>query len=280
MLYKYKFNIMTTQCELQIYCTQHSLANSCAEDILKEAKRLEIKYNYFNKTSYLSKINQRDENRLDNETKQIFQRSKGYYKSTQGIFDITTATIKECLNLKMLNEYYETKNKLMPYVGCEHFKINKNKIYFDNDFTKIDLGGFVKEYAVDRAVGILNKNKIKSALVNFGGDLYVLGKKPNNTRFQIGIKNPINLNENLFIVELENQALTTSASYERNVKIEDIELSHIISKKEFQKNILSATVVANSCVESGIYSTVLMLDENIQTKNKTFLVDKELNVIS
>lgn len=280
MLEIFKFEAMTTPCELQLYTPKKDLATSCAKEILHELKRLEAKYNYFDKNSYLSSLNERKSNILDFETKSLLQRAKQYYKKTNGVFDITVATIKELYKLTSLEELAKQKEKLLPYVGCERFLIKKDKLYFDNEFTKIDLGGFVKEFAVDRAVSIVKKYKIKSALINFGGDIYALGLKPNNEKFKIGIKNPLKKEENLFFIELCNQALTTSASYERNYSIEDKNYSHIISKENKEEEILSSSVVSNSCVECGVYSTSLMIDKSLKTSNKTYLINKDLEVIS
>ena len=178
MLEIYKFDCFTTPCELQLYCSDKTVADNCAKDILHESKRLEKKYNYFDSNSLVSKINNRTMTLLDNESKTLLSRAKQYYTKTNTIFDITLATIKDIYTINnSLNEVKIQKESLSKYIGCDHFTIKKNKIYFDNDFTKIDLGGFVKEFSVDRAVSIIKKYKIKSALVNFGGDIFAIGTK-------------------------------------------------------------------------------------------------------
>jgi thiamine biosynthesis lipoprotein len=272
MRFIYKFEVMTTECEVILLTPDQSRADICAKAILSEAKRLEKKYNYFDENSYLSQINQRRENRLDGETKSILQRAIRYYNLTDKIFDITVATIKNLYLKEDTKEALHVKReKLLAYVGCEHIKIKKETIRFDNEFTKIDLGGFVKELAVDNAVKMIKKAKIASALVNFGGDIYALGRKEDGSKFRIGIKNPHNPNEHANYFELENQALTTSASYERNYTIEDEVFSHIIPTCKSEKKILSATVISSSCVESGVYSTALMINPELKTKNQTYL---------
>ena len=161
----YKFSAMSTPCEVILYSDEKIKADSVAHAILNETKRLEKKYNYYNKDSLLSQINTRATKELDNETKSLLNRAKDYYKQTDGIFDITVATIKNLYTqTPTIKELDAQKKTLSEFVGCEHFEIKKNKILFDNEFTTIDLGGFVKEYAVDRAVNIVKKNKISSAL--------------------------------------------------------------------------------------------------------------------
>jgi len=254
----YKFECFTSPCEVQLYCDDKRVADNCAKDILTESKRLEKKYNYFDSHSVLSKLNKREITLLDSETKSVLSRAKQYYTKTNKIFDITVITSKNNTNLAQ-------------YVGCEHFEIKKNKLYFNNKFTKIDLGGFIKEYSVDKAVAIIQKYKIQSALINFGGDIFALGKKPNKEKFTIAIKNPNDTLQNILSLSIENEALTTSALYERE--------GHIRTKIKMQKNILSATVVSKSCVESGIFSTALMCDDTLKTKNQKYLIDANLKII-
>jgi thiamine biosynthesis lipoprotein len=280
MLEIYKFECFTSPCEVQLFCNDRQKANNCAKEILEETKRLELKYNYFNSNSLISKINNRTINILDNETKNILTKAKQYYKLTNGIFDITIATIKDLYqDNNNLKDIASKKIKLLPYIGCEHYNIKKNKIYFDNIYTKIDLGGFVKEYSVDKAILIIKKYHIKSALVNFGGDIYALGKKPDNSKFNIGITNPIDKEKILFSIPIENQSLTTSASYERYKVIENQNISHIMSKSTNEHNILSATVVSNSCITSGIFSTSLMINPKLTTKEQIYLINNKLEII-
>ncbi len=269
---------MTAPCELHLYHNSKQHSDKVAKKILKYAKALEQKYNYFNPSSYLSSINARTTDILDTQTKELLKRAKSYYLATNCIFDITTATIKDIYKLDNIKKFDQEKARLSQFVGCENFEIKRDKIIFSNSFTKIDLGGMVKEYAVDKAVQIIKKYNIGSALVNFGGDIYAVGKNPNNTKFKIGIKNPLNKKQNLLFVEIEDEALTTSASYERNYTIENQNFSHIISKKHKTGEILSATVVSKNCVASGVYSTSLMIDSNMSIPYKKILIDKNLNI--
>jgi thiamine biosynthesis lipoprotein len=270
----YKFHAMSTPCEITIYHDSKSKADETASMVLKETKRLEKKYNYFDENSLLSQLNHRQERHLDSETKTLLQRAKGYYHDTNHLFDVTIATIKPLYHDRQnLTNLKREKEALLAYVGCEHFSIKKSQLIFDNPYTKIDLGGFVKEYAVDRATMLLKKRKIASGLINFGGDIYALGKKPNGEKFKIGIVNPYNKENHAHYIEISNQALTTSASYERSIQIEESIYSHILSKEEMLDSPASVTVISPSSVESGVYSTAIMIDKRLKTKHQTYIID-------
>lgn len=271
---------MTSPCEVHIYSNDDPKARATAQAILKMAKELEEKYNFYNPISYLSSLNQRKNNRLDAQTKDILIRAKLFYGKTNGVFDVTMGTLTQSRKLPTVEAVEREMEKLKPFVGAKHFKIKKDKLIFDNPHTLIDLGGFVKEYAVDLAVKVLKKAKIASALINFGGDIYALGAKPNGQPFSVGIKNPLNPNKYITGAEISNQALTTSASYERNHQIEGKSYSHIISTQSLQKQIISATVISSSVVESGVFSTALMIDPELSTPLNKILIDETLKILS
>ena len=258
MLEIYKFTSMSTPCEVKLYSDNKLLSDNCAKEIMYECKRLEEKYNYYDNNSFLSKLNNRITNLLDSETKSLLSSAKQYYKKTNGIFDITIITVKE-------------NNSLKDYVGCNNFNIKKNKLYFTNEYTKLDLGGFVKEYSVNQAIKIIKKYKIKSALVNFGGDIYALGHKPNGSKFSIAITNPKDNTKTLFNIEISNQSLTTSALYER--------IGHIQSLEKLNSEILSVTVVSNCTIKSGVYSTSYMISQDIKTSCDVYKITNELKVV-
>jgi thiamine biosynthesis lipoprotein len=275
----FQFEAMSTPCEVLIYLDDKQKASAIAKEILIQTKELEKRYSYYNPTSTLSQINKRELQELDAKTKDILTKAKEFYKLTNHIFDITIATIKPLYSLTDLESFYEQKEKLSAYVGCEHYEIKKNKIFFDNPYTQLDLGGFVKEYAVDKAVALLKKRKVLHAMVNFGGDIYALGTKPSGEPFRVGIKNPHNPKEPITQIALQDMALTTSASYERNYTIGAKNFSHILSKQEMQQEFLSLSVVCKDTLTSGVYSTALNIDASLKPPCNVIKIDKNLKVV-
>jgi len=66
---------MSTPCELILFADDKHKADSTAQAVLVEAKRLEKKYSYYKEDSILSQINSRTTKELDSETKNILQRA-------------------------------------------------------------------------------------------------------------------------------------------------------------------------------------------------------------
>lgn len=272
---------MTTPCEILLYTNNRNLAIRVAADIKSNSFRLEKKYNFYSEDSFVTEINRRKNNcpGIDPETRDVLTTVRNLSKKTEGNFDITAGTLKQCLSLDSIEAVEACRERLKPHIGINSWNIVGNEIVFNNFHTQIDLGGVIKEYAVDQAAEIANQAGL-AALINFGGDIYVNGIKPDGQPFGIAIKNPKDPEQKLAIIQLRDQGLTTSAHYERNTEIEGKSYSHIIGEARGKLKILSATVISESVLKSGIFSTSLMLDPSLQVSNQLglILIDDQLRL--
>jgi len=277
--YSHQFDCMTTPCEVQLYSTDAKSAEKVARLIERNTRRLEKKYNFFSDDSLIAKINNREQGivNIDKETHHVLSIVQRLSAATQGHFDITVGTLKQCSKQTTVAKIEACRARLKPFIGADKWRLTENNIHFSNKFVKLDLGGVIKEFAVDQA-GEIAKNENMAALINFGGDIYVNGNKPDGSPFNIAIKNPKNPQENIAILQLSNQGLTTSAHYERSTLVEGESYSHIINanssnnKSNNTSVILSATVISHSVLTSGIYSTSLMVNSNL-------IVDDDINIV-
>jgi thiamine biosynthesis lipoprotein len=166
------------------------------------------------------------------------------------------------LKAPTLDEYNQRRNELLPFASLEHVSLVENRLSFSNDFTKIDLGGIVKEYAVDQAVIQLQNLEIKSALINFGGDIAAYGSC-HDLPWKIGIQNPDLPDLNLIEVELHNQSLCTSGHSKRYTTIENQNITHIIDSSQNDNKYTQVSIIAPTTVDAGIWSTALLVNPNI-----------------
>jgi len=279
--YSHQFNCMTTPCEVLLYATDAKSAQKVAHLIESNTRRLEKKYNFFSDDSFIGKINNRNQSiiPIDKETHHVLSIVQALSATTQGSFDITVGTLKQCAKQKTVSKIEACRAKLKPFIGPDKWRLTEDSLHFSNELVKLDLGGVIKEFAVDQA-GEIAKNENMAALINFGGDIYVNGNKPDGSPFNVAIKNPKNPQENIAILQLSNQGLTTSAHYERSTLVEGESYSHIINTNSNNTNeregkvsqILSATVISHSVLTSGIYSTSLMV-------NSSLVIEGDINVV-
>jgi thiamine biosynthesis lipoprotein len=82
---------------------------------------------------------------------------------------------------------------------------------------RMSLGGIAKGYAVDAAARVLQAEGLSAFLVQAGGDLFVRGRKPDGSRFRVGVRDPRGKDSNDFfaLLEVEDHAFSTAGDYER-----------------------------------------------------------------
>jgi thiamine biosynthesis lipoprotein len=128
---------------------------------------------------------------------------------------------------------------------------------------EIDLGGVGKEYAVDRAAGLITAEIGDAFLVNFGGDLYASGPRRGDRPWRVGVDDPDRPGEAVLSrVDLPRGGLATSGDARRYVIFEGRRLGHILNPKTgwpVEGAPRAVTVLAGTCVEAGTLSTLAYL---------------------
>ena len=130
-----------------------------------------------------------------------------------------------------------------------------NTITSLNRAVMIDLGGYAKGYALDRAALILRQGGVKAALINVGGNLLAIGR-PGARAWTVGIQDPRG-DGALASVELhDNEAMGTSGDYQRYFMKEGKRHPHIIDPRSGQTVdlVASVTVITGGGSDAGLRS--------------------------
>jgi thiamine biosynthesis lipoprotein len=140
----------------------------------------------------------------------------------------------------------------------------------------IDLGAVAKGFAIDLAANELKE--FKGFVVNAGGDLFAGGFDQKGEPWKIGIQHPEIKDEIIYVIEISNEAVCTSGSYERkNAKLPG--MHHIINPqtKESPNDWVSSTVIAPFAMMADAFSTTAFLLGN--EKGKKLIKDVNLRGI-
>ena len=127
---------------------------------------------------------------------------------------------------------------------------------------QVDLGAVGKGYASDEVAEILRENEINSALLDVGGSVQMIGKKPDGSDWKIGLKNPLS-DGNLGVLSISDCAVVTSGNYERYFIGEDGKrYGHIIDPATghpTENELASVTVIAKNAKLCDGLSTALFV---------------------
>ncbi len=130
-----------------------------------------------------------------------------------------------------------------------------------SDGMELDFGAIGKGFAADKSVEILKKNGIKSALLDFGGNIQAIGKKPDGNLWRVGIKNPWDGGA-AAALSVEDKAVVTSGGYERFFEKDGVRYIHIFDPKTgrpSQSDLESVTIICESGKYADALSTALFV---------------------
>ena len=127
---------------------------------------------------------------------------------------------------------------------------------------KIDLGAIAKGYTSSKIIDIFKENNIKSGMVTLGGNVQVLGKKPDGSLWKVGIQNPISESEYLGVLQTSDKAVITSGGYERNFTKNGKTYHHILDPSNgypANNGLTSVTIISSDGTLADALSTSLFV---------------------
>ena len=133
----------------------------------------------------------------------------------------------------------------MQYVGFDKVSLSENTVVLLPGM-EIDLGAVAKGYACDLVTEDLKSKGVTSALVSLGGNISMIGSKPDGSDWKISVEHPEN-RDSLGLLSLSDVSVVTSGAYERYFEDENgNRYGHILDPstgKPAQSGIASVTVV-------------------------------------
>lgn len=234
-------------------------------------KKLEHILSFYNDNSDITKINKnagKDFVNVSDSTFEIVKKSKYYSQLTDGLFDISVAPLVKAWGIcndspKVLNN--DTINKLLPLINYNDIILDEENvsIMLKKENQKIDLGGIAKGYITDLIIDFYKENNVKSAIVNIGRNIKVLGRKSHEDLWQVGIYKPIKHSTDIICsLAVEDLSIVTSGIYERAFISNNKLYHHILDPRTgypASTDIMSITIVNESSLLCDAIATPLLI---------------------
>lgn len=128
----------------------------------------------------------------------------------------------------------------------------------NNPSVQLDLGGYAKGSALDRAADMLRSRGIEDAVLNAGGDVTVLGRR-GAREWRLAIRDPFAWGAVATLSVHPGESVFTSGNYERFLEQAGTRFSHIIDPRSGwpAPDIVSVTVVARNGALADAAATAL-----------------------
>jgi len=254
--YRTNGEVFGTVVDVSIYGESEARANALGERVMEEFARLHKKFHAW-KPSELTALNdaiargetfQADAEMVDllKAATKLAEDSDHTFNPAVGrlirLWGFQTSDIKpQGPSQEEIQRLVDAKPRMSDLV------FDGTKISSRNPTVMLDLGGYAKGYALDRAAQILRKEGVKAALINVGGNLLAIGQ-PGNRLWTVGIQDPRGAGMIATVELRDGEAVGTSGDYQRYFMKNGKRHGHIIDPRTGQT---TATVAAVTIITSG-----------------------------
>ena len=169
----------------------------------------------------------------------------------------------------------EERIAALPLVDDEQLTLGENNTVTLPAGMQIDLGGIAKGYIADR-VAALVRGRCSGAMLNFGGNVYAVGTKPDGSAYRVGVQDPdepnsstptglmsvTNSSSPIGVVSVIDRSVVTSGIYERGFTIDGVRYHHILSPwtgLPSDSDLASATIIAESSMDADALATACIV---------------------
>ena len=114
--------------------------------------------------------------------------------------------------------------------GMADLVIDGRRVGSRSRHVAVDLGGYLKGYALDRAAEILRAQGVRNALINIGGNVMALGSK-NGEAWSVGIQHPRQPGPLATLRLRDGEAVGTSGDYQRFFEVDGKRYCHLLDPR-------------------------------------------------
>jgi len=265
---QFGFKALGTNCSVKLRCEDDRTALQFAADALKWLGDFEAKFSRYRPISAISKINDAAGDgwiSIDDEMEHMLRLADDLHQRTDGILDATMLPLQQIWNWKTVHEKLPDKQAIkaaLSLTGWEKVERKPGAVRLPITGMGLDFGGFGKEYAVDFLKRMAQQRGIKDVLIDLGRDIATLGGNGKHPFWHVGIEDGLKPGHCWGGLAVSGQAVSTSGDAARHFIHEGKRYGHILDPRNgwpVSNGVRSVTVIANSCLEAGVYSTAVFV---------------------
>ena len=241
-LYQEQAYVFGTQVDVTIYGEEDAKARQAVVLVMHEFQRLHDMLHAW-KPSELSALNTAlahgKSKRVTPELEMLLKDSARVSAESGGLFNPAIGRLIQLWGFQaddfkaVLPDEKKVAALVKAHPQMSDLVFNGDLVRSKNRYVKIDLGGYAKGYALDRAVAILKQQGIHNALINIGGNVMAMGT--HGTRdWRVGIQHPRKPGPIATLELHDGEAIGTSGDYQRYFELNGKRYCHLIDPRSGQ----------------------------------------------
>lgn len=234
---------------------------------IEEIERLDGIWSVGKEDSEVAKINRDGKGILSEDTISVVKKALELSESTEHAFSITIYPLMELWGFTSGEYQVPAKED----INEKLLLVNDTNVILDEENGKLalgsgqqmDLGGIAKGFTSARIIEIWKKMGISSGMVSLGGNVQVLGSKPDGSDWKIGVQKPGDKEGNMLgVLSVRDCAVITSGGYERYFEEAGKTYHHILDTTTgtpAESGLTSVTIVSRDGTLADGLSTSLFV---------------------
>jgi len=261
--------------------------NSVYDDIFSRIQKIENLMSVNIPSSDISRINSAagiEPVQVHEEVFKVIERAKYFAEISGGAFDPTVGPLVSIWGIGSENQRVPAREEIdavLPLINHRLLELDAvtRSVFLTQKGMALDLGAIAKGYAADVAAETAIDAGIKSAKIDFGGNIVLTGIKADKTPWKVGIRNPQKDSGSIIgILQItvlpanfpSVKTIVTSGVYERYFEKDGNHYHHIFDPSTgypAEKGLISVTLVTDISMDADALSTavfVLGFEEGIR----------------
>ena len=199
------------------------------------------------------------------ETAELIAKSLEYCARSKGLFDITIGAVSSLWDFKAgIKPADEAIQEAIKHVDYTMVNVEGTRVTLADPAGMLDLGGTAKGYIADELAQLFRDEGSESAIINLGGNVVVVGSKPDGSDWRVGIQDPNGVQGASVIasVDCSDRSVVTSGLYERNFYADGERYYHILDPRTgypAETDLISSSIISSSSIDGDGYSTWVFL---------------------
>jgi thiamine biosynthesis lipoprotein len=204
--------------------------------------------------------------KVSDDTFEVIKNGIRYSTISEGRFDLSVGVLVKLWNIGTEHAGIPPQAEIdsrLPLVDYSKIELNEAEktVFLKEKGMLIDLGGIAKGFGADVVSGILYDYGVRSAIVNLGGNVLVMGEKPDGSPWRIGVQNPFSeRGEYLGIATITDKTIVTSGIYERYFEKNGKRYHHILDTSNgypVENGLAGVSIIADISMDADALSTAV-----------------------
>lgn len=196
----------------------------------------------------------------------LIEKGIEYGEASDGLFDITIEPLTSLWNIGFddaRKPEQEEIDEVLPLIDYNMIELNEAEktVFLKEKGMGIDLGAIAKGYFTDLVAQLFKENGVTSAIIDLGGNLYVMGNHPEGREWSVGIQDPFaGRGQTVGKFHATNKSIVTSGIYERVLHVDGVDYHHLLNPNDgypFENEIAGVSIISDKSIDGDGLSTAV-----------------------